>query len=510
MRKNMKMIMWIVVLAFVGTIFFVWGMDLGRRKEFEQKAAAAVVNGTAIPYETFSQAWDQRSRQLFEADKEPERQEVDRLRQELVDELIENTLLQQEFDRLGQKVFPEEVAARIMGISAFQQDGKFSQEKYLTLLRYNHISPDDFEAEQKQNLTILKMSQFLHDSVLVTDDQVKDYFQARGRQLKLMVASFSWKDFSKQVQIPESDIANYYQKNHAEYDAPEELRASHILITFKADAGEEAKLTAKLKIENLRNDIEKKGADFAELAKKYSEDPGSKDKGGDLGFFRKGMMVPAFEKMAFSLKPGQLSAPVETQFGYHLIKVTDRHEAKLSTLDDVRGKILDLLTEKESRKMTKEAAVKFAGVMKQTASLEQAAKKSGQKILTTSWIKEDGSVPGISHSETLVDKAFDLSLHVPSTSILAGDSINFVEVVAEQFPAFNEELFRLEKDNLTEKLKGQLGDQALRDWLTAARAKGKIINNIAKEADEAKKQEAVAVQPVEVKGSTLPAQAVKK
>jgi len=494
MRKNMKVILWIVVLAFVGTIFFVWGMDLGRRKEFTEQASAAVVNNEAISYEQFSQAWEQRSRQLFENNEEPDRKELDRYRQELISEMIDSALLQQESKKLGLKVHPDEVAARIMAVPAFQENGKFSQQKYLTLLSYNRIQPDVFEAEQKRSMALVKMTQLLHDSVVVTDEQVKQYFLGRSRKLKLLAVSFNWKDASAKIQVPEEEISDYYKRNRQQYDQPEEVKASHILVAIKPNAGDEEKLTARLKAENIRNEIEKKGKDFAEMAKQHSEDPGSKTQGGELGFFRKGMMVPAFEKAAFSMKVGELSKPVETNFGFHLIKLTDRKAAKPSTLAEVRGKIVDLLKEQKARKQTQKAALDFMLALKAAGSLEAAAKQANVKLIATDWSKEDGAVPGIANSESLVDSAFDLALHKPSGSLFAGDTVNYIEVTDEQYQPFNEELYRLEKDALTEKLKSQLGEQMVKDWLASARAKAKIVNNIAKEAGENQAQEQPAPQ----------------
>ncbi len=495
MRKYTKIILWIVVAAFVATIFFVWGMDLGQRQESIERTSAAVVNGEPITYDEFGQYWEQQYRQLFgQSDEEPSPQEVQRLRTDLTESLIDNLLLRQLAERLRIAVLDEEVAARIYNQPAFQQNGKFSQEKYLQLLTYSRISPADFEREQAQAIRSAKVHQALRDSVVVSEPEVRAYFQSRSRSLKLLVVEFPWQRYLPRVVIPETQIEDYYQYHREEFDQPEEVEAAHILVRTSANASEEEKLTARLKLENLRNEIIQ-GKDFAAMAREHSDDPGSASQGGDLGYFRRGAMVKPFEEAAFGLKVGELSQPVETPFGYHLIKLTGRKEAKPSTLAGVRGKILDRLKEAEAKRLAQRAASEFHLQLKDTPDLANAAAQSKVPAASTGWLTDQDSLPKIAESQTIVDQAFNLPLNKPSQPLFAGETIVFVQITAEQFQPWDEAKYLAGHDLLREKLRTLRGNQAIGDYLASARKTAVIVNNIAKEKDEENQEGAPAEQP---------------
>jgi peptidyl-prolyl cis-trans isomerase C len=182
-------------------------------------------------------------------------------------------------------------------------------------------------------------------------DEVKLRIQRGLAYQKLMEAQWAGK-----INFKEEDVKKYYSENKSKFETPEQVRASHILI--KPDIADpnadpnEAKATAKAKAQDLLKQI-KDGADFAELAKTNSGCPSS-TKGGDLGFFGRGQMVPPFEKAAFALKVGQVSDVVETQFGYHIIKVTDRKDASVTTFEQAKDDILKLLTQTRQAEFAKE------------------------------------------------------------------------------------------------------------------------------------------------------------
>lgn len=143
------------------------------------------------------------------------------------------------------------------------------------------------------------------------------------------------KALGKDVKVSDKQIKDYFDKNHAAFDKPEQVRARHILVADLATAN---KVEAELK---------KPGADFAAVAKQYSMDPGSKDKGGELGFFRRGQMVPAFDKAAFTLPINQISQPVHSPFGYHIIQVEERQTGEKATLASTHDRIADMLRQQQ-------------------------------------------------------------------------------------------------------------------------------------------------------------------
>ena len=173
----------------------------------------------------------------------------------------------------------------------------------------------------------------------VTEESIKEQIK-RG----LTLQKFIKENFYDKVSITDSEVKAFYDNNPDKFNKPEAIRASHILITVKPDADEAQKKAARAEIEKIQARI-KAGEDFAKLAKENSKDPGSKENGGDLGFFTKGQMVKPFEDAAFALKPGMVSDIVETQFGYHIIKVTDRKAAGKYSLDEIKTKLQAFLEE---------------------------------------------------------------------------------------------------------------------------------------------------------------------
>lgn len=488
MRKHTKVVLWIVVGAFLSTIFFVWGMDAGKRQEFTEKQSAAMVNGEAISYEAFGRLWEQRYRQLFKnTDEEPSPQEMQTLREDLIDQMIEQSLTKQLFNQYQLEVYPQEIAARIASIPAFQENRQFSQQKYLSMLQYNQVTPAEFEAEQKVAIAAIKINQVLQNSVLVTDEDLKDYFAARNRKIQLAVVAFDWKDEAKHIIISEKDAKDYFESNQSRYETPEEVKASHILIKVNADASTEDKAAAKLKLEDIRNQIID-GQSFDKLAKEHSDDPGSKDKGGDLGYFRRGMMVPPFETAAFSLNKGELSDIVETDFGFHIIKVLDKKEAKKSSFASVQQDIINELKEDKAKQAVQKKALAFAKVLKQSKDLLAAATTEKLAPQVTKWLQEGNQIDNITKNDTIVNKALDLSLNQPSQPLFDDQNIIFVQVTKEQYLPFNETVFKLEKDDLLKKLKSIRGEQALQSWIAQAKKDATIINNIAKEGQSLEKE----------------------
>jgi peptidyl-prolyl cis-trans isomerase C len=172
-------------------------------------------------------------------------------------------------------------------------------------------------------------------------------------------------EIAAKIDVKPEAVNDFYQKNQDKFQQGESVRASHILITVPQGADAIAKAAAKAKAEGILKDL-KAGKDFAAAAKENSQDPGSAVQGGDLGFFQKGQMVPPFEQAAFTLKPGQLSDLVETQFGYHIIKVAEKKEARVVPLDEAKPQIEQYLKEQNRHAETET----FVNALKAKAKIE--------------------------------------------------------------------------------------------------------------------------------------------
>lgn len=233
-----------------------------------------------------------------------------------LDNLIQEELLTQEAKKKAIVISDQDVEAEISQIKK-----QFSSEsEFQAALQQSNMTIDDLKKQLPMQIRVRKL---VEPRAKVTDEEVKQYFEA----------------------------------NRDMFDQAEEVRASHILVSTKAEADDILKQL-------------KGGADFAKLAKEKSTDPGSKNAGGDLGFFGWGAMVPEFEEAAFSLKVGELSGPIKTDFGYHIIKVTDHKEAKAATLEEKKAEIREQLI----RQKVAELSAEFLEELKSKAQITKALK----------------------------------------------------------------------------------------------------------------------------------------
>jgi peptidyl-prolyl cis-trans isomerase C len=241
---------------------------------------------------------------------------------------------------VGYKLLVQESRARKVTITDADLDAQINQ------IRQRFPNEDAFiKALAEQKVTLDKLKQ--------------------DTRIQMLVSKIIETEVTPHVSVTDKDIDAFYEQNKARFNEPEGVRASHILIRFPPNADETAKKQARDKADTILKKL-KAGGDFAALAKENSQDQGSAANGGDLGFFPKGQMVPAFDSVAFALKPGQMSGLVETQFGYHIIKVTDRRAARVVPLPEVRNDISQFLTQQQQQ----QKAEAFVNQLKAKAKIE--------------------------------------------------------------------------------------------------------------------------------------------
>ena len=247
------------------------------------------------------------------------------LRKQATENLINQSLLLGEAEKQGIQPEQQAVDARYAEVS-----GRFSSpEEFQSAMASMGLSKDAFEDEIKQDLKI--------ESLL--DGQMKEV-----------------------KKVTEEDVSAFYRDHPESFQASEQVRASHILMRVEATAPAEDRSQKRLELAGLKGQIEK-GADFAELAGEHSDCP-SKERGGDLGYFEKGKMVKPFEDAAFAMKVGDVSEVVETQFGYHLIKVTDHQDPRTAPFEEVKGQIENLLNRQARDKAVGEYLTQLRGSAK--------------------------------------------------------------------------------------------------------------------------------------------------
>ena len=421
-----------IVQIFLGLItlpFAFWGIDSYIRNTGAGGDLASV-GDSKISLPQFEQALRERQDQLRQSMGASFKQEMmnsPEVRLGILNGLINQRLLLLEAANKRLATSDQALQEFIANVPALQENGQFSKSRYEAVLRAQGMSPPQFEARVRQDLTLQQLVGTIGASAFVSSAQAETMLriQAEERQFsefRIAAAPFAEKvkiepeavqkfyDENKsrfevpeqvkaeyvvlsldallaQVTVSDAEIKSWYDSHRDRYQQPEERRASHILITFDGDAGKEK---AKVQAEEVLKEVQKNPSRFADLAKQYSKDPGSAQKGGDLGFFGRGMMVKAFDDAVFGQKEGEISGLVESEFGYHIIKVTGIHAAKERPLQEVRAEIEGELKRQAATRQFAEAAENFNNlVYEQSDSLQPAADKFKLKIQQTGWLPKN-------------------------------------------------------------------------------------------------------------------------
>jgi peptidyl-prolyl cis-trans isomerase D len=377
----------VLKVAFVAIVivFMFWGIGT---VGMDQKQVAALVNDRPISAADFDRAYTtlrQNSKEM-QLDQLPD----EMLRSQVLDQLITAELLGQEARRLGLEVDEEELRESIASIPAFQVGGRFSKDAYVQVLAQNRLKPQDFETMQQEQLLRNKLQEVIQAGVQVSDDEVrqrfdfenervnlryirvpsgkfstqvvvsdedaKAYYDAHQEEfreperLRIEYLKFDPARFAGEVQPTDEEIRTYYEAHENEFKRPEEVRARHILLKADASMPNEKREEIRARANEILAKARAEGADFAALAKEYSEDV-TKDSGGDLGFFGRGVMTENFEQAAFSLEPGAVSDVVETPFGFHIVRVEEKRPAGVQSIEDARQDIIEKVRTRRSREV---------------------------------------------------------------------------------------------------------------------------------------------------------------
>ena len=345
----------------------------------------------------------------------------------VVENLVNQRLLADEARKERFRVSDAQLAQFIADIPAFQEDGKFSAERYRLLLQNQNMTPAIFEdrvrrelaqsplqepltqgaivanASAARYLTLLEQRREVAAATIdaeayakdakVDDAAVKAFYDqnpgafATPEQARIEYAILSIDALSAKATVDAAEVRKQYDANVATYSTPEERTASHILIAVKPDASDAEKAAAKQKAEAIAAQVRAAPQRFAEIAKKESQDPGSAPQGGDLGSFGHGTMVKGFEDAAFAAKPGEIVGPVQTDFGWHVIRVTGAKPATQRPFDEVKGTIETDLKRQHAQQKFQAAADQFQNlVYEQADSLEGVGKTLEIPVQTTGFV----------------------------------------------------------------------------------------------------------------------------
>jgi len=488
MRKHAGSWLIKVILGVIVVVFVFWGVGSYRSR---QESRIAVVNGEVIALDEYRNAYqrleDQYRSQFGDALNRDLLESLN-LKEQALEQLINRRLLLQEADRLGLRVSDDELIRAIQGVSAFQENGRFSSRRYQRMLALNRMSPEMFEESMRQELLVEKMQDIILGNVKVSEAEVLERYKWQERQVRaayvafapaayesdleispeavenyfsthqnsyeippkvqVSYARFGFDDYKDDVEISQEEVEAYFERNREEYGTPKKVRARHILFGVDPDATEEQREAARNKAWVVMEQA-KAGKDFAELAKTYSDDPGSKEKGGDLGFFTKDRMVEPFSEAAFAMEPGDVSEPVLTRFGWHVIKVEAVQEAKTPSLGEVEDQIREELVAEAAKRFAYNKAETFYDAAYQTNHIGDVSAPKDVDVQKTAFFARNESVEGVGQSREFAQVAFTLDEGEISEPVALSDGYYILEVIdrkAAQIPELSSVREEVKKD----------------------------------------------------------------
>jgi peptidyl-prolyl cis-trans isomerase D len=474
MRENAKVILWIVLSAFMITIVAVWGAKSIFLDSKANPDVIAKVGKNEITYTVLGEAWNSKLQQLSDQGIKVSEDKSKEIKKEILNALIDRSLQLEYAKKLGISATDEEAAQSIASIQAFNDKGVFQKERYIAYLNSQRISVDDFENEQKDTIVLTKLRNMFYAGIKITSDELRTYYMKRGRRVAAQYVCFNYKNFLNELKIDDEKMKDYYAVNKKNYEKPDRVRASHILIRPDASPTSPTGRTddaAKKFAESLLARI-KSGESFEALAKKYSQDPGSGAKGGDLDYFARGQMVPEFESAAFSMKTGEVSGIVKTQFGYHIIKVTGKEAGFDPTFDKVKSKVLSEMQKDEGVKLMKEKAQALKDSIKDPSDFDKLYPSYHVALESVSF--SEGSKPAGISSPDFTDTMLDMNRGDISQPI-QGDNGYYIARISSESPAvYSEADFNKKYDTLETKLKSIKFTQEHQDMLDRLKAEQKV------------------------------------
>jgi peptidyl-prolyl cis-trans isomerase D len=479
-HKHKRLLQLVLGLLIVPPFAF-WGIQWTQR-DFVGAGEVASVGGQKITDQEFGEALRQqqdRMRRLLGRNFNAAMLDSPAMRAELLEGMISQRLLAGYVARGSIAVSDDQMWETIWSIPAFQDNGRFSKERYLALLQAEGYTPGTFQASVRRDLALQQVTGALSDSGIASKSvaqrlarlaqqqrEVAEYvIPADPRAPQAQPAADAVRAYYEQnpaqFQVPEQisieyvvldqdalaaaepvgadAVKSYYEQNAAKFGQPEQRQASHILLAYKPNATDADKAKVRARAEQVLAEVRKSPGSFATLAKKYSEDPGSAAKGGDLGTFARGMMVPQFEDAVFRMKPNEISGLVESEFGIHVIKLTGIKPGKTRPLEEVRPEIERDLRRQVAQRRYPEAAESFSNTAyEQPDSLKPVADKFHLQVRRAEGITRQSAPVEMLNQPRVLSALFSedvVANHRNSEAVEVGPSALMAARVVQHKPA---------------------------------------------------------------------------
>jgi peptidyl-prolyl cis-trans isomerase D len=508
-----------IILALILVPFALFGID-SYLNQAGNNLSIAKVNGYKIALPEYNRAIENvRNRIMSEGKKvDPAMFDSFEFKESVIDGLITKQLLNNDIKKSRFRITDQQLSQYIIGMPEFQKDGKFSQEIYDKVLQNNQLTPKKFEESIRNDLLIQQVRDGLQKLTFIPPNNLAETLKATSQQREISVAEFKTKEYMTKANIAEKDMQAFYDQNKSKFLAPEQVKAefvvfslanilptinvtedeiksffkanadkyqnqqqreaSHILIAASKNAPPAEKAKAKAKAEDVLNQIRKNPKQFEELAKKYSQDPESAKKGGDLGSFGRGMMVKPFDDAVFSMKVNEISNIVESDFGYHIIKLT-KIIGEGGGFDAMRPQIkAELIYQKGQEKFAALAEEFSNKVYEQSSSLDAVSKRFNLPIQKTDWIsrndsdkffKNEALMSALYSKESIKDHRNTEAIEVTPNNLISARVVDYKAQSTKPFADVRKNIEDYLKFESAKKMVASEGEVALKSLTDASR-----------------------------------------
>ncbi len=459
---------WLVkfILGAIIIVFTFWGVGSWTAQKGNR---VATIDGESVSVETYQQAYNRlmdQLRQQFGNNLSEDLLKMLNVDQQALDQVIDQRLLVNEARRLDFNVSNQELVAAIASYPGFQVDGGFNRRRYEAMLSNNRMTPESFEALQEGAMLVEKVRRFVTGNAKVSDLEAREWYNWRNSSVNVEFALFSPEKYEvkepddKQAQaffnenkenykiapmvkaeyvffdpasyvqeviVSQEDILEYYDSHAGEFNIPQTVQARHVLIKAGQEASAEEIEKARVRAVNVAR-LAREREDFAALARQYSEGPSSVN-GGDLGFFKSGDMVKPFSDKAFSMQVGDISDPVRTRFGWHVIKVEKIKAPSIKTPDQVSEQIRKRLIDSRSKILAYNLADSVYEASYEENSFTKSAASKELTVVTTDFFNRTGPQKGVVNGTVFAEAAFKLAENEISDIVDAGDGLYLMKII---------------------------------------------------------------------------------
>ncbi len=490
MRRNVKSLapfLWLVIIAFIITIFAVWG-GAGRLGAGRSTNTIARVKGEKISADYYFQNLAQRLEMMKNEFKEINKNLIQQLNipQQVLEQIIQQYILLQKAKELGISVSDEELREKIINYPVFQIDGKFvGFDQYKRILEWNRIPISEFEEGIRKEVIIEKLIKILTAGITVTQEELWENYKKKNESVKMeyviaeadkieleqepssseaqeyfnenkekyeiperreaSLVFLNTEDIKNEIELSDTEIEDYYKENEQQFTDPEMVKVSRIYLPFE----DKEKEMVEVEGQNILEKI-KQGQDFAELARLHSKDPKANE-GGDWGLYEWRTLPSQEQEEIERLSAGINSDLIESEEGISILKVTEKNPPRTRSLEEVKDRIQNILKDQKAREQAEERIIELEKIAKKEKSLAGAAQMSGREIINTGLLKEQEPIVDIDPSGTISRTLFQLQEKEISSPVYTYQGVGIAQLEKIELPrqANFDEVESEVKDDLT-------------------------------------------------------------